>query len=210
MVFGHHGRPLKLDISIGNVPIKQASSFKYLGIVLSPLLGWDAHISHVSSKVKWRIAALRGVASRRILSSNLALLFHRCYVLSVLSYAAPAWLCMSNSSYTRLFELQAASLRAALDLPFDADSFGCVIVANHTPIDVLFSQLLADYGQRTFLSNPAMAKFIKHHLKMKLPADEEQTARLRSPAWQLESLRNVRPSTPPTKTSILQLYLMQN
>ena len=57
MTFGHHGRPANIALTINQKNLKQVSEYKYLGIVLCPLLGWDSHISLISAKVKWRIGA---------------------------------------------------------------------------------------------------------------------------------------------------------
>ena len=190
MTFGHHGRPANIALTINQKNLKQVSEYKYLGIVLCPLLGWDSHISLISAKVKWRIGALRGIASRRILSPKLTMLFYRAYILSGLLYGAPAWLCMSKACGFRLFELQSAGIRAALDLPLDADPFAAVAEAGHATIDVTMLETCERYGQRLFEINRSMAEFIRFHLNQDLNPAESAALRELSPAFKLEHLRN--------------------
>ena len=174
MAFGHTGRPAVIRLSVNGALLKQVSEFKYLGLVLSPLLGWSNHISHVSAKVKWRIGALRGLSSRGAMPQKLCLLFYRVYILSVLTYAAPGWACLSPSAVKRLFELQSDGLKAAMDLPYDADPFGTLYISGQLAIDEHLTEACEKYGESCFVSNPIIAKTILYQLSQRRSLTNEQ------------------------------------
>ena len=64
-VFGYTGsRQPHILLTIANTTVQQNKGCKYLGVILSPRLSWDQHLNLVSSKIKWRIGALRVMGRR--------------------------------------------------------------------------------------------------------------------------------------------------
>ena len=40
-----------LQLYIGNEPVKEVFSCKYLGVILDPCLNWKLHVDHIRSKI---------------------------------------------------------------------------------------------------------------------------------------------------------------
>ena len=50
-----------IKLKYGNAAIERVDKFKYLGVILDPLLSWCEHIDYVSSTISKRIGVLRRV-----------------------------------------------------------------------------------------------------------------------------------------------------
>ncbi len=48
-----------VPITINSKPIKQSSSFKYLGVYVDSALSWSTHVDYICNKVQQRIYFLR-------------------------------------------------------------------------------------------------------------------------------------------------------
>ena len=186
MVMGHKGASCKVTLTVNGVALAQVTEARYLGVYIRPCLSWDGHLDQVSAKTKWRIGALRGVMNRQCLSIKLGKLFYLSLINSIFTYAAPVWLCMSNSASKRLFEMQADGLRAALGLPFEADPYGVLFLSGFDSIEDQMEEAALRYAERSIGTD--MAAFIRYHLNVKLEPERIAVLESHSPAWRLKAI----------------------
>jgi hypothetical protein len=76
---------------IDSAEIRFTDSFKYLGVWISPRLGWAKHIDHISKKCAAAIHALRTICRNRRLHCSIGLLLYKALVRSLIEYSAPVW-----------------------------------------------------------------------------------------------------------------------
>ena len=115
MVFGRHGT-LNVVLSINGVPLKQAKSFKYLGLNLAPYMGWATHFEVSCSKAAGRIAALRRMCYGGQLSLKTGLMFYKAIVRPVVEYGAPCFGQLSTTLAEKLHTLENRAIKAILGL----------------------------------------------------------------------------------------------
>ena len=156
IVFGHSGRhPPALLLRIGNKDIPQSRKVKYLGVILSTKLGFEHHLNLISSKIKWRIGALKNL-SRKVKCPFWIKLVN-IYIGSVITYAAPAWFPLtSDSARKRLLRFQGEALCAATGrLPLLPDDcfHELLNICNTTSILETMNNLTEKYLNRNTIDN---------------------------------------------------------
>lgn len=198
MLFGHYQKLPKLKLSLCGQQMPQAKSVKYLGVTLQPRLGWNEHISKLSAKVRPRTGALRAMMARNVLGHRLGVYFYKTLIESVLSYASPAWLCAPKTAYERLFRYQTNGLRAALNLPYEADSCGTLYLAGAAAIDEVFEKAFATYSEKV-RGNDDLLQYIRHVVKSSQGLDHAaiQVLNEKCPAWKMRAIASLEPLQPP-------------
>ena len=207
MAFGYYTKRPSLAIHLEAKRLPQVENLRYLGVVLTPRLCWEEHVSALSARVRPRAGRLAGIMAKNVLPKRIGVMFHKVYIESILTYAAPAWFCQPPSTRSRIFELQVHGLRSALALPYEADSYGVLYVANRVlgadrnqeydpnkdadrepvpGIDDIFEKRLVDYGDRCFDCNPMMADFIRYMQTRDLDKFGKAMMTKHSPAWRLQ------------------------
>jgi Reverse transcriptase (RNA-dependent DNA polymerase) len=188
ILFGHYNSRPTVHLEIGGRQIPQVKEMRYLGIILTPQLCWEPHIATISAKARPRAGVVRRIAVRRVLPHKTSILFHRALVESVLTYAAPAWYCQPDSSKQRLQELQQNGIRAALNLPFDADTR--TAQASYGIIDIrdAATKQLANYGVRRLESNGTTAAYIRHVCSLTFDVFGRKIMESHCPAWRLKPI----------------------
>ena len=88
-------------------------SYRHLGVVLSPNLKFDSHVSGIINTFRGRVFLLRHM-SGLIPCSTLSLMY-KCYVRPTVEYATPVWMFdLSSVCVNKLDKLQATAARAYL------------------------------------------------------------------------------------------------
>ena len=78
-----------INISINNIPVKEATEVRFLGVMLDPLLSWKAHIQHLTKKLKVSFAIIKRICPY-IPSQNYKSIYHTLFE-SHLSYCIFVW-----------------------------------------------------------------------------------------------------------------------
>ena len=105
--------------------------------------------------------------------------------------------------------MQADGLRAAMDLPFDADSFGVLLESGLNSIEELMAKAGQRYAERCLGTD--MAPFLRYHQNLNCSPAEITILELYSPAWRLKDInlnRNVQ--VPPLNLELIELYTDMN
>ena len=92
MVFGNiHVLKKFSDINLNydNAAIERVNKFKYLGVILDPLLSWCEHIDYVSSTISKRIGVIRRV--KFYLPANTLNMLANALVFPHFDYCSPVW-----------------------------------------------------------------------------------------------------------------------
>ena len=169
-----------------NIP--QVKRIRYLGVILTPQMCWEPHISHLAAKARPRAGAIRRMAARKTLPLNILILFSRSLIESIMIYAAPAWVCRSTSSNNRLTELQTNGVRSAMNLPFDVDLSEHLENLAIENINQISSRLLTNYGLCCLQRNPVMAEHIKYVAQLKFDAFGAKVMVQHCPVWHLKPI----------------------
>ena len=197
ILFGHYNTAPTLRLEIGGRQITQVKLLRYLGVYLTPQLCWEPHIATISAKARPRAGVVRRIAARKVMSHKTSLLFHRSMVESVLTYAAPAWYCQPDTSKQRLQELQENGIRAAFNLPYEADVGPAKAAFKITDIRDAATLQLGTFGTRRLSSGGTTAAYIRYACKLKFDAFGRQMMEHHCPAWRLKPiLDDVIPAPP--------------
>lgn len=95
--------------TINDIPITRVNQHKYLGIIITEDLRWDAHISYVTSAALRRLFALR--YRLRQAPPSLKLLAYTSLVRSLLEYGNIIWSPSTKQQITKLEGIQRKALR---------------------------------------------------------------------------------------------------
>jgi len=114
MLFSH--KPSRLPsfapLVVAGSPIELVSSFKYLGVLLTPSLSWSTHISSICSRAR----KILGIIFRHFYKSSSPITLIRlytCLVRPILEYSAPVWNPSSQSLIQSLESVQLFALKIA-------------------------------------------------------------------------------------------------
>ena len=188
ILFGYYNSVPTLRLEIDGRSIPQVKRIRYLGVILTPQMCWQPHISQLSAKARPRAGAVRRMAARMVLSTDILLLFSRSIIESVLIYAAPAWACRPASSNIRLSDLQNNGVRAALNLPFDTDIAPFLERFNIEDINQKSARLLTNYGLQCLQFNPVMAEYIRYVAKLQFDTFGRKIMEEHCPVWHLKPI----------------------
>lgn len=96
--------------------IPWARSVKYLGLHLDSRLNWKRQLENIRQKGLSAISALAPIFRRRSgLSSKNKLLLYKTMIRPLLTYGAPVWSSLSNSSYRKIGVIQNKCLRISVN-----------------------------------------------------------------------------------------------
>ena len=112
MIIGSSQRLNKIDsisFKVDNMDLDEASSLKYLGIVINNRLTWQDHVDQMFSKINKKLGLLKRI--RYCLPLDARLLFFNSYVLPLFDYADIVWGDRGNS--TLMLQLQSLHNKAA-------------------------------------------------------------------------------------------------
>ena len=116
-----------LDINIGQIPIKQSSEEKLLGVYINENLSWETHIHNLCKKLSNKIMLLKRLKIYMDVPTRVQ--FYNAYIFSSLSYCCAVWGLLPTVYTNRLFQFQRRAARIIFDKPYDY------------PYEVLFKKL---------------------------------------------------------------------
>ncbi len=126
MVISRHRQQGTVRVRINNIGLKTSQSFKYLGVVVSSDLSWDAHINYVRQRVLHRLGFVRNLRRLGATPAQLRLVYSS-YIRPVIDHASPAWFPFtSQRQRTALQQLQNYAARSILGLPSSAPSIAAM------------------------------------------------------------------------------------
>ena len=91
MIFTNRQRstPSDINITINNKTVLQATSFKYLGLTLTPDLSWQEHIDNMITKISQRLGVLRRI--KQFLDLDTRCTLYTSLILPLFDYADTIW-----------------------------------------------------------------------------------------------------------------------
>ena len=98
-----------INVSIDNVPVKEVTEVRFLGVVLDPLLDWKAHIQHLAKKLKVSFATLKRITPY-IPRINYKIIYHTFFE-SHLAYCTSVWGGAKKKLIEKVFTLQKRAVR---------------------------------------------------------------------------------------------------
>lgn len=100
-------------------PIETTHYFKYLGVWLSPRLGWSKHIDELKKKCNIAIHGLRAIMRCHSVKPSVGVLFYKAVVRSVIEYGAPIWFAtgFTDSLLDKICAIERKCLKLVLGLP---------------------------------------------------------------------------------------------
>ena len=97
-------------VTMAGSPLSRASEHRHLGVLLTPALNFDRHISSITNKYRSRVFLLCNMSA--FLPSHVINLLYKCYVRPTLEYAIPIWFpSLSTLQCNKLTKLQATAAR---------------------------------------------------------------------------------------------------
>ena len=116
MLFSH--KPSRLPsfapLVLAGSPIELVSTFKYLGVVLTPSLSWSTHISSICSRAGKILGIIFGHFYMYKSSSPTTLIrLYTFLIRPILGYSAPVWNPSSQSLIHSLESIQLFALKIA-------------------------------------------------------------------------------------------------
>jgi hypothetical protein len=79
----------ELSVSVDNVPVRQVSSTKTLGLTLDENITWRNHVEVITKKISSGIGALKRV--RGMIDQETAIKAYKGFIEPYFSYCAPVW-----------------------------------------------------------------------------------------------------------------------
>lgn len=116
-----------VSLIYGNETIERVDKFKYLGIVLDPLLSWNDHINYLSGNVSKRIGVICRV--KYYLPCNTVNMLAKALVFPHFDYCSPVWSNFTAEYHNKLQVLQNRLARILLSADI------------RTPVDKLMEDL---------------------------------------------------------------------
>ena len=91
MIFTNRQRstPSDINITINNKTVLQATSFKYLGLTLTPDLSWQEHTDNMITKINQRLGVLRRI--KQFLDLDTRCTLYTSLILPLFDYADTIW-----------------------------------------------------------------------------------------------------------------------
>ena len=169
----------QLDVSIDGVRVPTAKNPKLLGVVLDPMLTFNAHAASVAKKCASRLNLLRALSDTSFGHDKEVLLStYKTYIRSVIDYGAPiVYPNYSASSVNRLQRVQNRALRLALGCHAMASVDHLHAEASELPAEdhqrLLSAQFLArtlqpSHPSHPYVTRPEGRRKMKHTLRSKV------------------------------------------
>lgn len=99
------------QISIGNIPLKEVTETKFLGVMIDSKMNWEAHIKHVCKKISPKIGLLHKI--KHLLTPSLMLKLYYAFIHTHLTYSVIAWGNADNKHIGKITVLQNRVIRLA-------------------------------------------------------------------------------------------------
>lgn len=113
--FTRQHRQISLQLTLYNEPLSQVDETTFLGLRLDRKLHWTSHINHLKQKCSQRMNILKVLNGSSWGSDRKCLLrLYKCYIRSLLDYAAPLYSTASPSNLEKLNTIQHSALRIAI------------------------------------------------------------------------------------------------
>ena len=109
-----------LELSIDNIPIKQVSTTKSLGILIDNNMAWHSHIDNLSKKIASVIGAIKRI--RPFVSPEILHYIYNALVLPHFDYCSIVWVNCCKTLSERLQKLQNLAARILTSSSYDADA----------------------------------------------------------------------------------------
>jgi hypothetical protein len=110
----------ELSVSVDNVPVRQVSSTKTLGLTLDENLIWRNHVEVITKKISSGIGALKRV--RGLIDQETAIKAYKSFIESYFSCCAPVWDGLGVTLSDRLQKLQNRAARVITSSTYDISS----------------------------------------------------------------------------------------
>jgi exonuclease III len=102
--------PIELNLKLGDTPLKQVRSMKYLGTIIDDELKWSQNLNAIAKKININNARIRRAQST--LPLNIRLKIHEALNVPILDYASTVWGNFSSKVVNFISRLEHMSARA--------------------------------------------------------------------------------------------------
>lgn len=99
----------QVNLSLHNIPLKQESTTKYLGILIDENLNWKSHISYIESKIKRGVGVISKL--RHTVTRSILINLYYSLIYPYLIYGLVSWGNTYNTTLDPLFNLQKKVVR---------------------------------------------------------------------------------------------------
>ena len=122
-----------LQLYIGNEPVKEVFSCKYLGVILDPCLNWKLHVDHIRSKIIRNLFLFR--KARPYVDSCVAKMLYFSIIQSHFDYCSVIWNNTAKCTLDKLRVLQNRAVRILIKACPDKRTHELYDEAKLSPID---------------------------------------------------------------------------
>jgi len=133
MLFGD--RSDAISIKIQDTEIEKVTRYKYLGVILDPLLDFGLQVDYAVSKAKRaqsKICTL--INGRQGISVQLGIQLYKSLVRTHLEYAIPAWANISDKDLEKLEKVQVQCLRRVIGAKAHSSSCAVEVICGTVPM----------------------------------------------------------------------------
>jgi len=132
MVFGD--QCFGLTIKINNVAIEQVNSYKYLGVILDPMLDFGLQVDYTVGKAKRALSKISTlIKDRHGISVKLGIDLFKSLIIPHLEYAIPVWANISDKDIEKLERTQVQCLRRIIGAKSHSSSSAVEVVCGVIP-----------------------------------------------------------------------------
>ena len=103
----------KVDLRVGGQTVEQVQKFKYLGMILDPLLNFKEHVSYMRSKIVPRLKMMDKL--KHVLSRNVKLTLYKTLISPMFDYGDIIYAGLNQLESQSLQKLQNSGLRRILN-----------------------------------------------------------------------------------------------
>ena len=96
LIFHPSGKPIKIELKLGNELISSVETTKFLGMWIDNQLSWKKHISHVVMKIKQNVNLLK--VSNNYLTGSTKRMIYYAHIYSHISYGLVLWGTMTDKT----------------------------------------------------------------------------------------------------------------
>jgi hypothetical protein len=118
------GKASNYQPSINGSVINQVTEYKYLGVILSGNLSWNAHIEDIVSRVGKRLGMLRRL--RRNITMHAAETIYKSFIRPVMEYCDSVWVCCGKLNMDKLDKLQRRAARTVTRITRSDEALSCL------------------------------------------------------------------------------------
>lgn len=147
-------------ITLSGTNIEYAEAFTSLGVLFTPTMSWDAHIS----KLCVTISSFIGLTSRYkyILPVRTKLSLYYAFFYSYINYCFLVWGNTTTSNTQKLFILQKKMIRAIANVPYDTPTRPTRLQYKIVPVDKMFEYRFTCFYKRAITRNdPFLSRIVE-------------------------------------------------